>query len=269
MFHSPPTIIPRFEVITSKVDELPNTKSKRSPTQLKKCPDNLKDGRADRTIFVGNIPSTCTRRHIKQLFKQHCSVESIRLRSLRVSPGDMPSKLAKKKHQRLLEGSTFNAYVVLSSTTDAENCLALNGTIFHGRHLRVDILAGKKNMHVNQRSVFIGNLPFSADEEKVREVFSICGDIENVRIVRDPRTGIGKGFGFITFVDTSGVMFALKQNKRAVVDKRYLRVTRSKDQTSLKEERQVKISGSKAGHGKKRRPDGSKNRLFRIPTATS
>lgn len=37
------------------------------------------------------------------------------------------------------------------------------------------------------------------EEESVREHFSDCGEIENVRIVRDRRTCLGKGFGFLTF----------------------------------------------------------------------
>lgn len=47
----------------------------------------------------------------------------------------------------------------------------------------------------------------------MRQAFVECGDIQDVRIVRDSRTGAGKGFGFILFKERDGVMFALKKNK--------------------------------------------------------
>jgi len=37
------------------------------------------------------------------------------------------------------------------------------------------------------------------EEEALRGHFVDCGEIANVRIIRDPKTGMGKGFGYITF----------------------------------------------------------------------
>lgn len=204
----------------------------------------VEDTKCHRTVFVGNIPATCTKKHIKQLFKPHGSVQSIRFRSMKVVPGDN-AKQTKRHIQtaKLVEGSTFNAYVVFSSQAEAEASLCLNGSLFHGRHLRVDVLTGAKGEFNTQRSVFVGNMPFTADEEKLRIVFTVCGAIESVRIVRDKKTGVGKGFGFVTFAESSGAMFAVKQHKKAMLDGRPLRICRSKDQQSIKEEKQIKRSG--------------------------
>lgn len=38
-----------------------------------------------------------------------------------------------------------------------------------------------------------------AEEENIRQAFADCGTIESVRIIRDNKTGIGKGFGFVLF----------------------------------------------------------------------
>jgi len=38
------------------------------------------------------------------------------------------------------------------------------------------------------------------EEEPVRQHFSVCGAVTNVRVVHDRKTGAGKGFGYITFV---------------------------------------------------------------------
>ena len=40
------------------------------------------------------------------------------------------------------------------------------------------------------------------EEESVRQQFSVCGTITNVRVIRDRTTGAGKGFGYVTFMVT-------------------------------------------------------------------
>lgn len=36
-------------------------------------------------------------------------------------------------------------------------------------------------------------------EEVLSKFFSLCGEVQNVRVIRDSITGIGKGFGYILF----------------------------------------------------------------------
>lgn len=42
-------------------------------------------------------------------------------------------------------------------------------------------------------------LPADIRDDAVREHFHVCGDIVGVRVVRDRRTGLGKGFGYVLF----------------------------------------------------------------------
>jgi RNA recognition motif-containing protein len=58
--------------------------------------------------------------------------------------------------------------------------------------------------------VFIGNLPLSISEETIWEFFGSCGQVINVRIVRDKTTNLGKGFGYVTFADKSTIELALQ-----------------------------------------------------------
>ena len=208
-----------------------------------------RDPRETRTVFVGNIPSSCTKKQIQRLFKTCGKVESVRVRCLQVEKGKLPKKIAVRTHKQLAEESTFNAYVVFSSEEEAEKSLKLNGSLLSGRHLRVDVVAKKPNeikMEETRSSVFVGNLPFTADEEKLRSCFTDCGNVESVRIIRDTKTGIGKGFGFVTFSDKSGVMFAVRQNKKVEMDGRKLRVFKSVDEQTLKLQKQAKFSGVKS-----------------------
>ena len=45
--------------------------------------------------------------------------------------------------------------------------------------------------------IYVGNLPFSADEEAVRALFSAHGTVESVSLPMDRETGRPRGFGFV------------------------------------------------------------------------
>ncbi len=45
--------------------------------------------------------------------------------------------------------------------------------------------------------IYVGNLPFSADEEAVRALFAQHGTVESVALIMDRETGRPRGFGFV------------------------------------------------------------------------
>lgn len=45
--------------------------------------------------------------------------------------------------------------------------------------------------------LYVGNLPYSAKEESLKEHFSSAGSVASVKIIIDRETGRSKGFGFI------------------------------------------------------------------------
>jgi len=47
------------------------------------------------------------------------------------------------------------------------------------------------------KKLYVGNLPFSATEDSLREAFARFGTVESVNIITDRDTGQSKGFGFI------------------------------------------------------------------------
>lgn len=77
------------------------------------------------------------------------------------------------------------------------------------------------------RTIFIGNLPFVVSEEEVRGLFADCGDIENVRLVRDPKTFLGKGIGYVMFTTKEAMLKALQDKKTVKYKGRELRVNRA------------------------------------------
>ncbi|TAE78005.1 MAG: RNA-binding protein [Verrucomicrobia bacterium] len=53
--------------------------------------------------------------------------------------------------------------------------------------------------------IYVGNLPFSATEEEVAELFAAFGPVEKVKIVTDRETGRPRGFAFVTLADAERV----------------------------------------------------------------
>ncbi len=47
------------------------------------------------------------------------------------------------------------------------------------------------------KSLYVGNLPWSATEEEVRNLFASHGEISSVKLVSDRETGRARGFGFV------------------------------------------------------------------------
>jgi cold-inducible RNA-binding protein len=46
------------------------------------------------------------------------------------------------------------------------------------------------------KKIYVGNLPYQADEDFLKEVFAKVGEVQSVRIIKD-EIGRSKGFGFV------------------------------------------------------------------------
>ncbi|KAG6005074.1 hypothetical protein E4U54_000418 [Claviceps lovelessii] len=235
--------------------------------------------KANRTVFLSNVSiDTISSKSAKKALIAHLSsaldpnetpaqkFESIRFRSVAFSTGSMPKRAA--YITKSLMGATTksaNAYAVFSTPAAARLVAAkLNGSEILGRHIRVDSVAHPSPTD-HRRCVFVGNLGFVDDEtivntnedgEKVEKkrtkvpadaeeglwrTFSKAGKVENVRVVRDPKTRVGKGFAYVQFYDTNDVEAALLLDgkKFPPLLPRILRVARAKDprKTALAQER--------------------------------
>jgi RNA recognition motif-containing protein len=53
------------------------------------------------------------------------------------------------------------------------------------------------------KKIYVGNLPYSATEDEVRELFEPHGDVHSVALISDRETGRPRGFGFVEMEDES------------------------------------------------------------------
>jgi RNA recognition motif-containing protein len=47
------------------------------------------------------------------------------------------------------------------------------------------------------KTLYVGNLPYRANESSIRELFSEHGQVHSVRLMKDKHTGKRRGFGFV------------------------------------------------------------------------
>jgi RNA recognition motif-containing protein len=51
------------------------------------------------------------------------------------------------------------------------------------------------------KRIYVGNLPFNASEDDLRQLFAQHGTVESVHVVTDRETGRPRGFGFVEMGD--------------------------------------------------------------------
>jgi len=50
---------------------------------------------------------------------------------------------------------------------------------------------------MSNKKLYVGNLPFSLDDNGLAEIFAEVGTVASARVVLDPNTGRKRGFGFV------------------------------------------------------------------------
>lgn len=46
-------------------------------------------------------------------------------------------------------------------------------------------------------NIYVGNLPFKASEDDIRDAFAAYGDVSSVAVIKDKATGQSRGFAFV------------------------------------------------------------------------
>ena len=78
--------------------------------------------------------------------------------------------------------------------------------------------------------LYVGNLPFTATEQDVQDLFAEAGAVETVQIMRDQATGRPRGFGFVKMVDGAGGQAAIAKLDQQPFQGRTLTVNEARPQ---------------------------------------
>lgn len=58
------------------------------------------------------------------------------------------------------------------------------------------------------KTLYVGNLPFAAEQDEVRDLFAAHGEVVSVKLMMDRETGRPRGFGFVE-MDEQGARAAM------------------------------------------------------------
>ena len=93
--------------------------------------------------------------------------------------------------------------------------------------------------------IYVGNLPYSVDDQALQELFAPHGNVTSARVIIDKFTGRSKGFGFVEMPDNAEANSAITALNDQDCDGRNLRVNESQP----KPRRDDRGGGSRGGGG--------------------
>ncbi len=76
--------------------------------------------------------------------------------------------------------------------------------------------------------LYVGNLPWSIDDQALKELFSSYGDIEEAVLIKDKFSGRSKGFGFVTFTNDEDAKKAISEMHEKDTEGRPLTVSEAR-----------------------------------------
>ena len=79
------------------------------------------------------------------------------------------------------------------------------------------------------KKIYVGNLPFSASEQDLRELFEAHGSIDSVNVIMDRETGRARGFAFVEMSDAAAAANAIRALDGSDMGGRALRVNEAED----------------------------------------
>ncbi len=92
---------------------------------------------------------------------------------------------------------------------------------------------------MDNKKLFIGNLPWSITSDSLRDLFSQVGEVVEAMVITDRMSGRSKGFGFVTFATEEAAQAAIQQMNEKEVDGRKIIVNVARP----KEERRTNYRG--------------------------
>ena len=90
--------------------------------------------------------------------------------------------------------------------------------------------------------LFVGGLPFRADDSSLKEAFQSYGEVSSAKIITDKFTGRSRGFGFVEMPNDDDAKKAIEQLNGSDMDGRTIVV-------NVAEERKERRPGGGGGGG--------------------
>ena len=78
------------------------------------------------------------------------------------------------------------------------------------------------------KKLYVGNLPFSATDQTLNDLFSQCGTVDSANLIMDRESGRSKGFGFVEMSTDEEAQAAINKFHGAELQGRPMTVNEAK-----------------------------------------
>ncbi|CAI9280020.1 unnamed protein product [Lactuca saligna] len=118
---------------------------------------------------------------------------------------------------------TGHGHVEFTTAEAAQEALKLNNTSLLDQPLKLDLATESDHQTTTShatgcKTLFLGNLSFSIEEDDVREFFKDVGEIAGIRFaIRNDRF---MGYGYVEFTTAEAAQEALKLNNKVILDRK-------------------------------------------------
>ena len=82
------------------------------------------------------------------------------------------------------------------------------------------------------RKLYVGNLPYTASEQDLQDLFAQAGAVDSVNVMRDMATGRARGFAFVEMGSDADAQKAIDQFNNTDFGGRNLTVNEARPKTS-------------------------------------
>ena len=106
------------------------------------------------------------------------------------------------------------------------------------------------------KRIFVGNLPFSANDQVLNDTFAQYGTVESAKVIVDRASGRSKGFGFVEMSTEAEALTAIEKLNGAEYEGRSITVNEAKEM----QPREGGGGGGRRPGGAGRRPGGGGGR---------
>jgi len=180
------------------------------------------DGETAREVYVSNVPFKAEKADFERIFGCYGTIEEINIPTVFTSGKPKGFAFVRFADTKSRDAAVEN----LNETIMLERTIGVRAN--KGRVLRPqrnkpqrdhDKLSAKP---AGCCTIYVGNLPFTTDEDNLKELFAGCGEIRNTRIVRQFWSNRSRGFGYVEFVEEASVDTAVQ--KPLTVEGRKLRL---------------------------------------------
>eukprot|EP00823_Brevimastigomonas_motovehiculus_P001918 TRINITY_DN126_c0_g1_i1.p1 TRINITY_DN126_c0_g1~~TRINITY_DN126_c0_g1_i1.p1 ORF type:complete len:440 (+),score=144.50 TRINITY_DN126_c0_g1_i1:210-1529(+) len=174
---------------------------------------------------------TKQQQQLMQTTQQTLQQQSLQQQSLQQQQQSMQQQ-QQSMQQQSLQQQQQSMQMQSTSTDSTSTSLSLSSSTI--------VMDSKEAVEDSKCNLIVNFLPLSMAEETLRDLFLTCGELSQVKIVRDKSTHQSLGFGFVKYAKSESAALAIERLNGHTIENKRIKVSLSLPKSDL-EERKVSL----------------------------